>query len=178
MPYVNLHTYRGKKLYLADEDFREGGYGYIIRKHWMAWVGFTVEMLMLACLLAVAVIVAQLFQVDFHSQGAILAGGIALLLLLKFIWIGYMAISREFLLITPANVFYSRMEHWFKQVIDPMSIDSVNVRTKELWTAGFPDIRTVLLNTEGDSPDITFTLAAGGDEIAVAWQRLTAATKD
>jgi hypothetical protein len=178
MPYVNLRTYHGKKIYLADEDFTEGGRGYLIRKHWFAWVWFGGQMLVLAAALAAAVLLAELLGVDVRSHGALIAGAGALLLALKFVWVGYMAISREFILITPANVFYSRMEYWFKQVINPMSIGSVNFRTKELWTAGFPDVRTVYLNTEGDSPDITFTLAAGGDEIAVAFQRLTAAKKD
>jgi hypothetical protein len=178
MPYVNLHLYRGKRIYLSDEDLTANGQGYLIVKHWTAWVWFGVQMFMLACLLAIAVIVAQMFDVDLRSSGAIFAGAIALALLLKFVWVGYMAVSRAFILITPGNVFYSRMEKWFKQVIDPMSIDSVNFRTTSLWTAGFPDIRTVYLNTEGDRPDIEFTFAAGGDEIARGWQRTTAATKD
>ena len=178
MPYVNLHMYRGKRIYLSDEDLTSNGQGYLIVKHWTAWVWFGIQMFMLACLLAIAGIVADMLGVNPRSSWTLIAGAIALGLLLKFIWVGYMAVSRAFILITPGNIFYSRMEWWFKQVIDPMSIGSVNFRTTSLWTAGFPDIRTVYLNTEGDRPDIEFTLAAGGDEIARAWQRLTAATKD
>ena len=175
MPWVRLERFAGPKVTLtkSDRSFRRGT-GYIIRKHWAAWVWYLVMVTAwtVAAFGSIVALRSTGLLAPLPSTSAITALAAAITGVGLFTVIRYREIANEYLLLTPNTVFHSEIQHWTVRVVDPIGVEAINGLDTDEQSALLPGVRVVKINTAGDRPDKVMTMAAGGDEIANAWQRL------
>ena len=90
-----------------------------------------------------------------HHPATVLALAAILGTIGAFAILDYRELRDQFLLFTRANVYYSRIEKLVRKIVDVTPIQRVT-QSQRLEGIGLTNSRTLIVNIEGDHPDITF----------------------
>jgi hypothetical protein len=173
--WVDLAKFDDDKTDIVDGD---GTQGYLVTNHWTAWVPFWIiaPLVLAACAYGVWLAKQHAWLRPFTGTTAILSVvGIAaaLWLILHVVLVWYWELKKTWLLITKKNIFVSRMEHWFFNVVDAHPLDECQVIThSSSWI--LPGLRSVELRVEAQTL-MHMQKAGGGNAISHALETLRGA---
>jgi hypothetical protein len=174
MPWVDLAQFDDEKTDIVDAD---GVKGYLIHNHWTAWVPFWIVGPLVTLLCVYGVWAAKHYGVLMTSGAAalwnVLGAAFIVWLVVHVDLIWYRKLADTFLLVTEKNVFVSRMEHWFFNVIDGHPLGECTITTHSAsWI--LPSVRSVEVRVEGQTI-MHINRAAGGPAIEHAIETLRGA---
>lgn len=131
----------------------DGGVGILVGLHPTVWLWYWLRTMTILGVTGASLWGLWHFDLLTPHPGILVTAGGILLVLGKVVVLGYYRLRHRFLLITPANVYSSRVEKWFWRVVDPTPIQRVKLDSSvEGW--GILGVRRLTFTVEGDAPDI------------------------
>lgn len=169
--WVSLAEFDDAKTDIVDAD---GTHGYLVTQHWTAWVPFWLCAPAATLLCAWGVWAAKHYGVltlsGVSAIWEILGAAVIVWIVVHVDLVWYWKLANTYLLVTQQNVFVSRMEHWFFNVIDAHPLDECTIITHSgSWV--LPSVRTVDLRVESQTI-MRLDRAGGGDAIEHAIETL------